>query len=140
MTDEKLTLTDEELRKMLAWTADTAKSDEDLALYEVPDITSILTELLAYREAVKPWQDMACEAQLELATRIAANVGYQLIPEPQMNDELPFITATSARPDYYVTVKVHDIEALHAAHDRVLEAFGMAGPRRLAAIGGDGDE
>lgn len=38
----------------------------------------------------------------------------------------PFITSTSARPDYYVTVKVRDIKALHDAHDIVLRAFSEA--------------
>ncbi len=38
----------------------------------------------------------------------------------------PFITSTSARPEYYVTVKVRDIKALHDAHDIVLRAFSEA--------------
>ncbi|MDB5531571.1 MAG: hypothetical protein JWR51_4674 [Devosia sp.] len=38
----------------------------------------------------------------------------------------PFITSTSGFGDYYVTVKVHSIEELHAAYDLVLKAFSDA--------------
>ena len=63
-------------------------------------------------------------------------------------DPSPFITATSKGDGktYYVTVKVRSIEALHAAHDLVRNAYKAAvGPvepaaarRRCSTCGGDG--
>lgn len=38
----------------------------------------------------------------------------------------PFVTSTSGSGEYYVTVKVHSIEELHAAYDLVLKAFSDA--------------
>lgn len=35
----------------------------------------------------------------------------------------PFITSTSGIGELYVTVKVHSMDELHAAHDLVLDAF-----------------
>jgi hypothetical protein len=44
----------------------------------------------------------------------------------------PFITSNSGDGEYYVAVKVHSMEQLHAAHDLVLKAFSDAHSDLLA--------
>lgn len=52
------------------------------------------------------------------------DVPTERVMRPDWNASPPFITSTSSgNGDYYVTVKVHSIKELHAAHDLVLKAF-----------------
>lgn len=57
-----------------------------------------------------------------------------MLPEEVIDwkERPPFITSTCGGGDYYVTVKVHSIRELHAAHDLVLKAFSDAHSDLLA--------
>jgi hypothetical protein len=52
----------------------------------------------------------------------------------------PFITSNSGGGSYDVTIKVHSIEELHAAHDLVLKAFSDASSDLLAKRWADANQ
>jgi hypothetical protein len=70
--------------------------------------------------------------KLERATGADREIDWQM--------STPFITSTSGHGDYYVTVKVHSLQELHAAHDLVLKAFSNAHSDLLAKRWADANQ
>lgn len=57
-----------------------------------------------------------------------AILGREPYPTPELQEsakleDKPFITTTSGGGEYYVTVKIRSLDALHHAHDKVMAAF-----------------
>jgi hypothetical protein len=85
------------------------------------------------------WENLTCDDQFALAERIAANVGYVLVPEPEINSVThpvaaeavieafthAFITCVSdgqAR-DYRIEAKFRDLKSAQTAHSALVKAI-----------------